>query len=87
MNDFQRVSLDLAGLFLCILCFIAAVHFRLNAASACVLFFAAVAFFASLICSMVTGYPVAYKAAWFACLLSSLASAASFVLLFMMAVA
>lgn len=87
MSDFQRTGLDLSGLFLCILGFVLAVHFRANAATACVFFFAAVAFFASLVCGMVWQYPLAVKTAWLACLLSALASAASFVLLFVMAVA
>ena len=90
MSDFQRVSLDLSGLFLCILCFVLAVHFRFNAATACVFFFAAVSFFSSLVCgiTMINGAPSwASGAAWFACMISALASAASFVLLFTMAVA
>lgn len=87
MSDFQRTGLDLSGLFLFIVGFLIAVHFRANAPTACVFFFGAVAFFASLICGMVAEVPFAYKLAWFACFASALTSAASFVLLFMMVVA
>lgn len=87
MSDFQRTGLDLSGLFLFIVGFLVAVHFRANAPTACVFFFGAVAFFASLVCGMTTASPIASGAAWMACLIATVASAASFLILFTMVVA
>lgn len=88
MSDFQRMALDFAGLFLFALAFVVSVHFRANGVTASFLFFAAAAFFCSLICIAFEagGYAVASVLARWACILSTAAAAWLFVGVFVMAV-
>lgn len=89
MTDFQRMSLDFAGLFLFVAGFILAIHFRSYALVACFWFFGAAGFFSSLVAVMLLqrGSEVSAQWAVFACGFSAVVAAGCFVSLFVQAVA
>lgn len=89
MTDYQRISLDLAGLFLFVAGFILAIHFRSYGLIAAFCFFGAAGFFSSLLVLAFArhGADFASSCALFACMVAAGAAAVSFVALFVQAVA
>lgn len=89
MTDYQRISLDLAGLFLFVAGFILAVHFRTYGLIAAFSFFGAAGFFSSLvtIAFQSHGLDVAANYSLFACTVAAAAAVVSFVAIFVQAVA